>query len=127
MGDLTTVDGLKSELVRAFAQGDAAMAAALYEPGARLLPPGAPLITGEAAVREFFEKRLAAGAVGGELERVRLDEFGDVAVEEGRYGRRSGDRLLDSGKYLAVFHRQPDGSWRWKTDIWNSDTAAPVG
>jgi len=121
MGDLTTVDGLKAELVRAFEHGDAARAAALYEPGARLLPPGAPVITGEAAVHEFFEKRIAAGSDGGELETVRLDDYGDVAVEEGRYGRRAGERLLDSGKYLAVFRRQSDGTWRWATDMWNSD------
>jgi uncharacterized protein (TIGR02246 family) len=121
MGDLTTVEGLKAELVRAFERGDAARAASLYEPGARLLPPGAPVITGEAAVREFFAKRFAAGSDGGELETVRLDDYGDVAVEEGRYGRRAGDQLLDSGKYLAVFRRQPDGTWRWATDMWNSD------
>jgi ketosteroid isomerase-like protein len=55
------------------------------------------------------------------LETVRRDEFGDVAVEEGRYGRRSGVDWVDSGKYLAVFRRQSDGSWRYATDIWNSD------
>jgi ketosteroid isomerase-like protein len=121
MGDLTTVDGLKAELVRAFEQGDAARAAALYEPGARLLPPGAGVITGDAAVREFFAQRFAAGSDGGELETVRRDDYGDVAVEEGRYGRRAGDRLVDTGKYLAVFRRQPDGTWRWATDMWNSD------
>jgi ketosteroid isomerase-like protein len=55
------------------------------------------------------------------LETVRHHEYGDVAVEEGRYGRRSGDRLLDSGRYLSVFHRQPDGAWRWSIDMWNSD------
>jgi uncharacterized protein (TIGR02246 family) len=121
MGDLTTVDGLKAELVHAFEQGDAALAASLYEPGARLLPPGAAVITGEDAVREFFEKRFAAGSDGGVLETVRMDDYGDVAVEEGRYGRRAGEELLDSGKYLAVFRRQPDGTWRWATDMWNSD------
>jgi uncharacterized protein (TIGR02246 family) len=121
MADLTTVDGLKAELVRAFEQGDAALAASLYEPGARLLPPGAAVITGEDAVREFFEKRFAAGSDGGVLETVRLDDYGDVAVEEGRYGRRAGEQLLDSGKYLAVFRRQTDGTWRWATDMWNSD------
>ena len=121
MGDLTTVDGLKAELVHAFEQGDAALAASLYEPGARLLPPGAAVITGEDAVREFFEKRFAAGSDGGVLETVRLDDYGDVAVEEGRYGRRAGEQLLDSGKYLAVFRRQTDGTWRWATDMWNSD------
>ena len=121
MGDLTTVEGLKAELVHAFERGDAARAASLYEPGARLLPPGAGVITGADAVLAFFEKRIAAGSDGGELETVRLDEYGDVAVEEGRYGRRAGDQLLDSGKYLAVFRRQSDGTWRWATDMWNSD------
>jgi len=121
MGDLTTVEGLKAELVHAFEQGDAALAASLYEPGARLLPPGAAVITGEDAVREFFEKRFAGGSDGGVLETVRMDDYGDVAVEEGRYGRRAGEQLLDSGKYLAVFRRQPDGTWRWATDMWNSD------
>jgi hypothetical protein len=38
--DDRTVAGLKASLVRAFAQGDAAMAAGRYEPSARLLPPG---------------------------------------------------------------------------------------
>jgi hypothetical protein len=101
MGEIDdrTVAGLTATLVRAFEQGDATMAAGLYEPGARLLPPGAPV-----------------------LETVRIDEYGDVAVEEGRYGRRAGEKLLDSGKYLAVFRRQPDGGWRGAIDMWNSDS-----
>jgi len=88
--DDRTVAGLKATLVRAFEQGDASLAASLYEPGARLLPPGAPVITGEQAVRQFFQRRFDAGSDGGVLETVRLDEYGDVAVEEGRYGRRAG-------------------------------------
>jgi ketosteroid isomerase-like protein len=93
MGEIDdrTVAGPKATLLRAFERGDAALAAALYEPGARV------------------------------LETVRIDEYGDVAVEEGRSGRRAGERLLDSGKYLAVFRRQPGGAWRWAIDMWNSD------
>lgn len=124
MGDIDdrTVAGLKATLVRAFEQSDAALAAALYEPGARLLPPGAPVITGADAVRNFFQRRFDAGSDGGVLETVRLDEYGEVAIEEGRYGRLAGEVLLDSGKYLAVFRRQSDGSWRWAIDMWNSDS-----
>ena len=55
--DDRAVAGLKATLVRAFEQSDAALAAALYEPGARLLPPGAPVITGEDAIRDFFRRR----------------------------------------------------------------------
>ena len=117
----STIDELKATLVRALEQGDAALAAGLYEPGARLLPPGAPVITGEDAVREFWQRRIDAGSDGGVLETVHRAEYGDVAVEEGRYGRRAGGRLLDSGKYLIVFHRRSDGSWRFATDMWNSD------
>ena len=119
--DASTIDALKATLVRALEQGDAALAASLYAPDARLLPPGAPPITDQAGVLDFWRRRIDAGSDGGELEMVRRDEFGDVAVEEGRYGRRAGDELLDSGKYVAVFRRQPDGSWRWATDMWNSD------
>ena len=119
--DDRTIDGLKATLLRALEQGDAELAASLYEPGARLLPPGAGVITGEDAVLDFWRQRIAAGSDGGVLETVRREEHGDVAVEEGRYGRRAGDQLLDSGKYLVVFRRQPDGSWRYATDMWNSD------
>ena len=116
-----TVDELKATLVRALERGDAGLAASLYEPGARLLPPGAPVITGADGVRDFWQRRIDAGSDGGVLETVHRAEHGDVAIEEGRYGRRSGSTLLDSGKYLVVFHRRPDGSWRFATDIWNSD------
>jgi len=116
-----TIDGLKASLIHALERGDAALAASLYEPGARLLPPGAPVITGEDGVLEFWRQRIAAGSDGGVLETVRRDEYGDVAVEEGRYVRRSGEQVLDSGKSVVVFRRRPDGAWRYATDIWNSD------
>jgi len=119
--DTTTIDGLKATLVRALEQGDAALAASLYARDARLLPPGGQPISGEAGVLDFWQRRIDGGSDGGTLETVRRDEYGDVAVEEGRYGRKSGEEWLDSGKYLIVFRRQEDGSWRFATDIWNSD------
>jgi ketosteroid isomerase-like protein len=123
MGEIDdrTVAGLKAPLARAFEQGDADLAADLYEPGARLLPPRGPVITGPDTVREFIQRRFDAGSDDGVLETVQHHGYGDVAVEEGRYGRRAGDRLLDSGSYLSVFRRQPDGAWRWAIDMWNSD------
>ena len=65
-------------------------------------------------------KATPGGSDGGVLETVQHHEYGDVAVQDGRYGRRSGGRLLDCGTYLSVFHR-PDGAWRWSIDMWNSD------
>ncbi len=51
---------------------------------------------------------------------------GDVAIERVTYtatvwpaGAQSS--IEDQGKGLHVYARQPDGSWRLKQDIWNSD------
>lgn len=119
--ELTSIDGLKAALVRALQADDAELAASLYAPDARLLPPGAPVITGTAEVLDFFRQRVAAGAHEAVLETVRQWQDGDIAVEEGRYGRLVGEELVDTGKYLVVFRRQDDGTWRYETDIWNSD------
>ncbi len=31
----------------------------------------------------------------------------------------------DIGKYITVYERQGDGSWRMARDIWNSDSPPP--
>jgi ketosteroid isomerase-like protein len=74
--DARTIDGLKSMLVRALEQGDAALAASLYAPDARVLPPGAPPITGDDALLDFWQRRIDGGSDGGVLETVRREEFG---------------------------------------------------
>src|SRR4051794_15179078 len=118
--DTSTIDALKATLVPAVEGGDAALAASLYAADARMLPPGAQPIADPVGVLDFWQRRIDGGSDGGVLETVRRDEFGDVAVEEGRYGRKSGGHWVDSGKYLAVFRRQSDGSWRDGTHNWNS-------
>jgi hypothetical protein len=44
--DTGTIDAPTATLVQALEQGDAALAASLHTADARLLPPGAPVITG---------------------------------------------------------------------------------
>jgi ketosteroid isomerase-like protein len=57
------------------------------------------------------------------LKTVSLEERDDVAVEEGQYEMRVGADVVDTGKYVVVHRRQPDGGWRIGLDIWNSDSA----
>ena len=51
---------------------------------------------------------------------------GDWAISNGTYSARrtpkaGGERTADSGKWLDVMQRQPDGTWRIYRDIWNRD------
>ena len=89
---------------------------------ARLLPPGSSVATG-GAIQEYWAGALATGVTGGVLKTVSLEERDDVAVEEGEYEIRVGAAVAETGKYVVVHRRQPDGGWRIGLDIWNSDSA----
>jgi ketosteroid isomerase-like protein len=99
-----------------------------YEDGALIMQPGMPIIRGRAAWGE---------AVAGMMKTLdfkdmvfRTDDVtvsGDYAVEVGSYswklGPKGGKLAADSGKYLTVWRKQGDGSWKIIRDINNSDIA----
>ena len=38
---------------------------------------------------------------------------------------KKGNPVIDHGKYMAVWKKQADGSWKAEADTWNSDKALP--
>jgi uncharacterized protein (TIGR02246 family) len=121
----TDIDALNARFTEAMEKGDATAVASLYAPDARVLPPGAPTVTGH-GIRELWQSILDMGVTGGELKTVSVEELGDVAIEVGQYEMRIGPDLADAGKYVVVHRRQPDGSWKLGIDIWNSDRPPPA-
>jgi uncharacterized protein (TIGR02246 family) len=62
------------------------------------------------------------------VEEVRI--AADWAFERGRYDitltpRSGGQPMEDNGKYITIYQRQSDGSWKIARDIWNSDQPLP--
>jgi uncharacterized protein (TIGR02246 family) len=113
------VDALNRTFMQGMEKGDAAVVASVYAPDARILPPGAETLTGP-AIQAYWQGAIDSGMSAGVLETVSLEEHGDVAVEEGRYEIQAGGEVVDTGKYLVVHRRQPDGTWKLGLDIWNS-------
>jgi uncharacterized protein (TIGR02246 family) len=119
------IEALNTSFSRAFEQGDAAALAALYAPDARVLPPGAPVMSGS-AIHDLWRSVMDMGINGAALRTVTFEDHGDVAIEVGQYELRAGAEIADAGKYVVIHRRQPDGAWKLGIDIWNSDRPAPA-
>src|SRR6266498_131357 len=56
------------------------------------------------------------------------ERSGEIGFVSGTYeltmNDASGNPVNDRGKYLEVWEKQPDGSWKCGADIWNSDLSA---
>jgi len=50
---------------------------------------------------------------------------GDLACTTGTYGESfnapGGRRVANKGKYVCIWSRQPDGTWKAIHDAWNAD------
>lgn len=107
----------------------AALVAAFYAPDAQLLPPNAPLVRGSEAIRAFWQGLLDAGGADVTLDTTLVDMAGDLAYGIGQYSFTmpvaSGERTRDQGKYLIVYKRQADGSWKVVADMFSSDQSTP--
>ena len=91
----------------------------VYTADARILPPGAPQITGRAAIKDFWATLVQSADVKAAiLESVEVMPEGDGVVEIGRARLTLPDSEMQA-KYV-VYWRQEDGHWKWHVDIWNA-------
>ncbi|MFO1312815.1 MAG: DUF4440 domain-containing protein [Burkholderiales bacterium] len=101
--------------------------AALYDERAVLLPPGAPAVSGRAAIKAFFAKDTAESQKAGVVFALDPKPSGGVS---GNMGWQSGTyavkdktgKVLETGKYLSVSMKK-DGRWLYVRDTWNADGA----
>ena len=107
----------------AVAAEDLEAAAAFYAPDAQLINPGAAPSTTPDAIRnahaEIFND--PNGALTFATDNVIVPSSGDYAVTEGSftitYSNAQGQPETASGRYVTLWQRQDDGSWKIIRDI----------
>ncbi|MFQ5674847.1 MAG: YybH family protein, partial [bacterium] len=124
----TAIDAQNAKFTAAYNRGDAAGVAALYTLNARSMPPNSETAQGREAIRGSVEKDMQMGAKDLSLTTVSLEGRGDTAYEVGTYTIKLQPKgqaaVTDSGKYLAVWKQDSHGTWKLRTDIWNSSLPA---
>jgi uncharacterized protein (TIGR02246 family) len=112
----------------AFNGGDGAGVAALYTDDAALLPPGGERVDGRAAIETFWQGAIDGGLTNLTLRVVEVEAKGDIAYEVGALSLQvpgeDGQPVTVEGKYIVVWQKGADGTWRLHRDIWNMSPAA---
>ncbi len=82
------------------------------------------MVTGQSQIRGAFQEFLTAGFGEMTIDRheVEVAGSGDLAYAIGTYAlaRPAPDR----GKFVEIYRRQADGSWKCVADMFSSDQAA---
>ena len=99
----------------------------LYAADATLIRSSVPPVRSLPAIREFLVSLLEAGLGDVEMESLRVEVMGDIALDLGRCKMlvpvAMGKRREERGKYLIVLVRQPAGTWKILADCWSADLA----
>jgi uncharacterized protein (TIGR02246 family) len=125
-----TLRDLDAQWSAAAAAKDLDKTVSYYSDDAIIMPPNAPSATTREAIRSAWKEMLTSpgAAVSWTATKVEVAKAGDLAYVSGTYEETmtdaSGKPAKDRGKYLEIFKKQADGTWKAILDIWNSDLPA---
>ena len=115
------------DFTKAVLAKDWASLAQLYTDDAILNPPNTPRVKGRTEIQGWFEK--FPPVTDFNLSSVQVDGRDNLAYVLGTYTMTivppgAPGPIRDSGKYIEIRRRQPDGKWLISVDIFNSDLPA---
>jgi uncharacterized protein (TIGR02246 family) len=104
----------------------------VFAAGATVIPPNRSVLSGKEAIQEWGAKLFESPgfALKFENETIDVSAAADLAYALTRYERtlhdKAGKPLAETGTWVAVWKKQPDGSWKCVVYIWNPDTESPT-
>lgn len=122
----STIEAANTVAAAAINAGDVAKLLPNYTDAAVFMLPNAPAMRGRAEI-EAGLKAMMEGATFSNTKFTTEDVMlaGDIAVETGSNEMtitpKGGKAMVDKGKYLTVWKRQADGSWKIVRDVSNSN------
>jgi ketosteroid isomerase-like protein len=115
--------------IKAIAAKEVEATVSYYDDGASILMPNAPVVTGKEEIRKAWEQMFAIPGfhLAPTTTKIEVARSGDLAYAQGTYEFTASDPgaglVNDRGKFVVVWKKQPDATWKIVADIWNSDTS----
>jgi len=98
----------------------------IYTADACILPPGAPMVSGRPAIKDFWSTLIyGVNATAAVLTSFEVTPSADGIVEIGHAKltiQPEGQDPFDLDVKYVVFWRQEDSRWKWHIDIWNQNS-----
>ena len=128
--DEAALKSLDDEWSKAAGSRDVEKMTSYYSDDAIVMLPNIPTLTGKEAIRNLWKSMLESSTFSGGWKNTKVEvaRSGDLAYINGTYEFTEqddgGKPITDKGKYVKVFRKHTDGSWKCVADMFNSDLPA---
>jgi len=125
--DEQTIRDLDGAWAQAAQEKDAGRFASFYSNTGSAMPFNAPIATGRGNVQELWTQLMAKPgfALSFAPTRIEVAQSKDIAFDIGTFelklDNEQGASMLIPGKYVVVWKKQKDGTWKAEADIFNTD------
>jgi uncharacterized protein (TIGR02246 family) len=126
--EIAAINQRENEFLVAHEFNDGARLAEFYTDDALLIPPDEPIVRGKKAIAEWYENEFKK-APPIENPKVTLEDIeirGDLAFLRGNFilkfeGESAGKPIIQNLRFVSIWQRQPDDTWKFCCDIWNTN------
>jgi ketosteroid isomerase-like protein len=97
---------------------DADAMAAAYAEDAKVLPPGAPIVEGRAAIRTFFRNLFESRPEPADFDEREIVVLGKYTWRQGIYSVAQADGTVEYGKFIQLWKLE-NGDWKLYRSMWS--------
>lgn len=129
--DVKKIEAIETAWVAAIGSKDIEQWVSYYADDATILLPNAPPVTGKDNIRASLKPRLSDPNFSLTFRPAKIEASEGLAYVQGAYSSTRTDPKTmevrsDQGKYVTVYKKQRDGSWKAIQDMVSSDLPRPI-
>jgi len=125
--DVAALRALDEQWSATAAKNDLDGTVGFYADNAVLLPPNAPIATDRKSIRESWAGVLGPNtAISWKVSKAEVASSGELGYVYGVYSLaiqdpKGGTPVRDTGKFVEIWEKQANGTWKCVVDTYNSD------